>query len=144
MFFASCSFFSSDKNLHNQNLDEVVDYTKVDVSPFFEVCKNKMEKEKTACFRMNMHKHMMKYLGTSTNKLSKKVNETVTVFLLINKKGNVSLKEVKASPFIEKEMPDLFSLIETSVKNLPKLSPAIKRGIPVTTQYELPIKISVE
>jgi len=77
--------------------------------------------------------------------VSQKIDETIFVKLMIDHKGKVSLQKVDGmSDILQKEIPALDSLLHKSIQNLPKLQPAIKRGIPVVAQYQLPIKILLE
>ena len=45
---------------------------------------------------------------------------------------------------IKTHFPEIYISIKKMVTDLPKLSPALKRGIPVNTEYKLPIHIVVE
>lgn len=140
----SCSYFSSDAKKQTQLLDTIVDFTKVDVSPSFTICDSLIDDEKTACFRKEIHNRFAEELLKHPIKITDSINEVVTVFLLIDAKGKVSLKNIQSSEVIQKEIPMLDSLLIVSVNNLPVLQPAIKRGIPVATQYQLPIKIQLK
>ena len=52
---------------------------------------------------------------------------------------------VEDSDKISKEIPAFDSIIEHSIQQLPNLiQPSIKRGIPVRSQFKLPILVSVE
>ena len=70
-----------------------------------------------------------------------KLNDTLYLNLKIDSKGEVILTNFKASDYLHKQIPELDSLLQNGVLNLPKLRPAIKRGIPVTTAFILPIII---
>jgi hypothetical protein len=72
------------------------------------------------------------------------ISETVVVHLLISAKGTVVLDEIQSSKNIKMQLPTLDSLLNVSVQNLPKITPARKRGIPVVTKYSLPIKIQLK
>jgi hypothetical protein len=48
---------------------------------------------------------------------------------------------MEVSEVIIKQLPTLDSLLAISIQNIPKIYPAIKRGIPVKTKYILPIRI---
>ncbi len=72
---------------------------------------------------------------------SKKINDTIFVKLIIDKTGKVILNDIKSSEFIQQQIPKLDSLIADGISSLPKLKPAIKRDMPVTTQFSLPIVI---
>ena len=71
------------------------------------------------------------------------IDETIQVSVLINNKGDVSIQKISSSEMLKKEFPAIDSLITISLQDLPKLFPATKRGIPVTTQYQIPIQIQV-
>ncbi len=141
------SFFSCDKIAFNTKnttivLDTVVNFTTVDLSPSFKVCDSIIEKQKKAdCFGKTLHKK----IGTelSKYKLSTKdsINEIVIVDLIINSNGKIDLDTIISSDNIKKQLPKLDSLLIVSTKKLPIVFPAIKMGIPVTTKYNLPIRI---
>ncbi len=142
VFFTSCQFFSSDKNKNRQEIDTVVNFSKVDISPSFAVCDSLIDKtKKDNCFRTSIHQIIAKKLAKTTFKINQNIDETIVVNLLINSKGKISLKSIESSKIVAKEIPELDSLLALSLQNLPKLHPALKRGIPVATQYQLPIKI---
>ena len=69
------------------------------------------------------------------------ISEIVWVGLRINSKGVIVLEEIESPEKIKKELPELDSLLDVSIKKLPIIFPALKRGNPVTTQYRLPIRI---
>ena len=148
IFCTSCDYFSTtqNKNTSTENsLDTIVDVSSVDVSPSFPVCDSIIEKtKKTTCFRTTIHQLITEKL--SENKLTSKdsIDEIVNVHLLINSKGNIVFKELESSERIKNDFPQLEILLKTSVESLPKIYPATKRGIPVTTQYILPIRIKLK
>lgn len=140
----SCEFFSLTKKTQLQEIDTIIDFSSVDVFPTFDACKNFIDKEKkTNCFKKTIHQHISKNLEKHKIEVKNPVNETVKVEVLINNKGTVSIQRIIASDVLKKEIPAIDSLITASLQNLPKLFPAIKRGIPVTTQYQIPIQIKV-
>lgn len=143
VFCISCDYIYPSKK-EKQPLGAIIDFTKVDVSPSFSICNELLDEAKTNCFRENMYKQMTKNLYEFSFATEEIIDETVTVVLLINNKGTVSLQVIECSDSIKNEIPDLQYYVETSIKSLPKLSPAIKRGIPVATQYKLPIRIRTE
>jgi hypothetical protein len=62
---------------------------------------------------------------------------------LIDKDGKFTLKNIESTPELKEVLVHLDSLVRLSLQSLPIVFPAIKRGIPVSTQYQLPIKIRV-
>lgn len=127
-----------------QVLDTIVDFSKVDVSPYFKICEKLLKEEKNKCFRLNIHKYFTQELKKLELTSKESINENIAVILLVDKKGNLSLKELHVSENITTMFPDLEASIIQIIERLPQLYPALKRGIPVTTEYNLPINIIVE
>lgn len=140
----SCNYISSAENNNNQAIDTIIDFTKVDVSPSFKVCEKLLDEAKTNCFRINIKQYFIKKLRNLSLTADKQINEKIDVVLTVDEKGLVSLKELFLTDEIVVHFPEIESSINEMVKNIPKLSPALKRGIPVNTEYKLPIHIIVE
>jgi len=140
----SCEYFNLKKKSQLQEIDTIIDFSSVDVSPIFKSCKDLLEKQaKTTCFRTTIHTQISESLSAQSFIVKKPLNEIIQVHLLIDKKGIVSVKEIVSSESLKVLIPSLDSIIALSLKKLPKLFPASKRGVPITTQYQLPIKITV-
>lgn len=141
VLFSSCEFFNFKKIENQQVIDTIVDFSKVDTSPSFVECKDKIDRERLACFRSTIHQKLSENLAIHQIKVKDSIDETISVFLSINSKGNISLKEVVSSDNIKTQISSIDSLLKISVDKLPKISPALKRSIPVNTEYQLPIRI---
>ena len=122
-----------------------VDYTSVDVSPSFKVCDALIDKvKKNTCFRNTIREEIAKSLSKYSIKVKQPLDETITVTIIIKSNKEVKLMNIDASETLIKEIPVLYEMIEKSIADLPNVYPAIIRGIPVTPQYKLPIKIKLE
>ena len=143
--FISCDYFSFEKNKNLEKIDMDVDFTSVDFSPSFKVCDTLINKlKKTDCFRTTMHQEIYNSLTKNSIKLKNSIDETVLVVITIQSDKQVMLVSLKASDSLLKYIPTLKKMIKKSIADLPDVYPAIKRGIPVTTQYKLPIRIKLE
>lgn len=140
----SCSYFSSDKNSTQQSLDTIINFNKVDVFPSFVECKDKIDEAKTSCFRETIHKKIAANLAQHHLEIKKPIDEVINVELEISTEGKFILKKINSSENIREQLPKLDSLLQASVNSLPKIFPAIKRGIPVASQYSLPIRIQLK
>jgi hypothetical protein len=142
IFFTSCDQFLPAKKNSLQKLDTIVDFTSVDFSPSFKVCNSLIDKaEKENCFRNTIHQEIGAELQKHTLTSKSAIDETIYVALIINTGGEIILKEVQFSETIKNQLPELDSLIRIAINKLPNVHPAIKRGIPVTSKYHLPIRI---
>ncbi|MFD2566393.1 hypothetical protein [Pseudotenacibaculum haliotis] len=122
-----------------------MDTTSVDTPPSFEACNSIIDKEeKTNCFRNIIHKEISSSLEKQHIKVKKKVDETIQVVITIHADHKITLKSVEASEHMIQQIPNLKKMIEKSIDDLPKIYAAIKRGIPVTTEYTLPIRIKLD
>lgn len=145
LFFNSCDYFSFKKNSNPEKLDSIVDVTSVDTFPSFQVCDSIINKtEKTACFRKTIHQEITQSLANQKIRIRSSIDETINVIITIHPDSRITLKSVKASENVYQEIANLKEVIEKSIGDLPKVFPAIKRGIPVTSEYILPIRIRLE
>jgi hypothetical protein len=141
-FCTSCDRFSFEKNKNAQVLDTIVDFSSIDVSPSFKVCDSIIDKnKKTTCFRTTIHQKITEGLKEVSFEVKKPIDETIDVLLSITSKGKITIASMAIPKKLKKELPELDSLFRLSVHNLPIIYPAIKRGIPVNTQYQLPIRL---
>jgi len=145
VFITSCDKLSFSKKNNKQAIDTVVDYSSVDKYPSFKLCDSIIDKEKKAdCFRTTIHQKIGEKLLDYKLTAKDSINEVVIVNLRINAKGEFQLEAVEWSENIKNQIPKLDSLLRETILNLPNVVPANKRGIPVATQYRLPIQISLK
>ncbi|MGY0407947.1 MAG: hypothetical protein ACWIPJ_06290 [Polaribacter sp.] len=141
----SCDEFSFSKNKKNQTLDTIVNFSSVDTSPSFKICDTIIDKEqKTNCFRNTIHQKIGEELQQYQFTMQDYVSEVIMIDLIVSSKGKIILEKIESSKIIQKQLPMLDSILKTSFRKLPKIYPAIKRGIPVTTKYRLPIQIQLK
>ena len=145
LFCSSCDLVVGFDDSKIEFLDSKIDFSSVDFSPSFQVCDPIiMKHEKSVCFRNTMHAKISSELQKHSFTIKEAVSETVFVHLLISANGTVVLDEIQSSENIQIQLPTLDSLLKISVRNLPKITPASKRGIPVVTKYSLPIEIQLK
>nr|AOE12270.1 conserved hypothetical protein [uncultured bacterium] len=128
-----------------QLLDTIVNFSSVDTSPSFKVCDSIIDKQKkTNCFRTTIHQKIGAELQKHQFVIRDSISEIVYVDLLINSKGKIILEAMDSSEEIKIKLPKLDSVLRISIDKIPNVYAAIKRGIPVTTKYRLPIKIQIK
>ncbi|MDP2542631.1 MULTISPECIES: hypothetical protein [Tenacibaculum] len=141
---SSCDFFSYPKKNSAQALDTIVDFTKVDISPSFYKCKDLLDEAKANCFRKEIHRRITTKLKQHNFVTKNSLDEEVLIDILINKEGEFVLVELTTPDTVTNQLPELDSIVKLAIEKLPRISPATKRGIPVVTKYQLPIKIKTE
>jgi len=145
LFITSCDKFSYSKSKNLQVVDTIVDFTSVDFSPSFKVCDSLIDKhQKSDCFRTTIHQKIGAELQNHQFIIIDSISEIVYVDLLITSKGKIVLEATESSEEIKNQLPELDSVLRISIDKIPNVYAAIKRGIPVTTKYRLPIKIQIK
>ena len=138
---ASCSYFGNkSKSEALIAVDTIVDFNTVDAFPLFPNCEHIPSREKQQiCFQLQMSQHI--YASLKEHQLNAKevVNDTVLVKLKVDNFGKISLSGIKISEKTKTLLPNFDSIVKVSLKQLPTLQPAIKRDMPVTTEFTLPI-----
>ncbi|WP_158841232.1 hypothetical protein [Polaribacter sp. L3A8] len=145
VFITSCDLFCPPKVKNTSDLDTIVDFSSVDTFPSFKACDAIIDKqEKMDCFRITIHQKIGAELQKLELSIKDSIDEIIYVDVIINSDGIFRLDAIQSSDTIKKELPKLDSLLKASVEKLPKIYPANKRGIPVTTKYRLPIRIQLK
>jgi len=137
----SCSYF--EKKLERapiQEVDTIVDFSTVDAFPLFPNCKDIPSRSKQRiCFQLEMSQYIYASLKQFKLNAKERVNDTVLVKLRVNILGETSLSGIQISKETKELLPNFDSLIKVSLQGLPMLQPAIKRNMPVATEFTLPI-----
>ena len=145
LFCTSCNYFSFRKERVEISIDSIIDFSSVNSFPSFKACDSLVEdSEKETCFRKTIHQKIGKELAKHTIRVKNSIDATAMVKLQINTKGKIYFIKVESTANLQKELPQLDSILKVSIAKLPNLYPAIKRGVPITTEYSLPIRIKLE
>ncbi|MDT0552806.1 hypothetical protein [Urechidicola vernalis] len=138
----SCDFFQKKKLAEEEMIDTIIDYKSVDTFPLFPDCDSIPSQDKQrVCSQIKLSEHIFASLSESNIITARKVADTVRVKLLVSSSGKVSLTNVEMSDNLLKQIPTIDSLLKNSIVTMPVLKPALKRGIPVATEFSLPIVI---
>jgi hypothetical protein len=138
----SCTYFEKQvqKKASIQQVDTVVDFNSVDAFPLFPKCKDIPSRDKQQiCFQLEMALHIYASLKQYQLNSLEVLNDTVLVKLKVDALGKTSLSTIKISEQTNQLLPEFDSILKVSINNLPTLQPAIKRNMPVTTEFTLPI-----
>lgn len=117
-----------------------IDWEDVDQYPLFADCDelaNKPEQKK--CFMETLLRHFSKSLQESDFVLEAEIKDTIFVDFRMEDTGAITLINIKIDQQINQQLPEFQSQIEKSLNSLPKIEPALKRGIPVSAKFRIPI-----
>ena len=144
---SSCDYFDRKKITPEEILQEdlqTFNWNEVDEYPTFVSCDTSSTKvERKHCFETTLSSHITSQLAREKIVVTKDVNDTIIIKFLISNLGDLSVLEIKSSEQIKKQIPEIDSFLIHSLKDLPKILPAFKRGQQVKTEFKLPIVIKV-
>lgn len=139
----SCQFFETEKVSSDEIFNEeikTINWKDVDRYPAFLACDEVLDKpEQKDCFINTISSHLYKNISREDMIAVREVYDTVKVRFEISSSGRLSILEIEMDTLLQKEFPDLEMLIFNSVDSLQPVAPAYKRGIPVKTQFILPV-----
>lgn len=140
-FLSSCSYFENRaKRDPIPKVDTIVDFHTVDDFPLFPNCKDIPSREKQRiCFQLELSQHIYAALKKHEFNADDPISDTAIVTLIIDLKGRTTLSDIQLSNKTRLLLPQFDSVVALSLESLPTIQPAIKRAIPVSTEFVLPI-----
>ncbi len=144
----SCNYFEKKKVYPEDLLEEELqtfNWNEVDTYPTFSSCDSITVKEDSkACFQNTVITSVNQFLEAQNIVVSEDVNDTIRLKIRINSKGILEVESMDMNPETESQIPEIDSLLRQSLKGIPKIFPAIKRGQQVTTAFELPVIVKID
>ena len=119
-----------------------VKWTSNDEHPSIENCDEyENEIERKNCFNLKLTSLIYSNINLDDILVSKKLNDTVFLSLLVDEQGKLSLLSLGIAKNITNEIPNIELIIKNSLNNISSLYPATKTnfGIPVSTKFQLPL-----
>ena len=148
LFLSSCHYFEKQKLNADDLLEEQIeafDWNAVDIYPKFSNCDSIIDKTQSKiCFQNTLLSHVNTYLEHQRIVVSKDVNDTIQMFLSIDKNGLLKVEDLNIQPNTKSQIPEIDSLLRQSIIGIPRIFPAIKRGQEVTTAFELPVIVKID
>lgn len=144
----SCSFFESKEKrtqkLINEELREM-DWNSVDSYPLFLECDETLRKDaQRQCFEKQLTTHFENTLREFEFTVDSDRGALVDVIFVIDEEGKISVERILKNASILRQMPEFDGIITQSLKNIPPIAPALKRGIPVKTKFKIPVQLNTK
>lgn len=145
---SSCNLFTSTEEKTQRLVEkelQAINWNDVDQYPLFDDCDETMSKSaQKECFENTLLLHFSMILQEFEFILDKDVEEVVYVDFLVDKEGKISVLNIDKNSIIQEQIPEFDGIISRSLKSLPALGPALKRGIPVNAKCRIPIILNSE
>jgi len=144
----SCQFFNTEKipseEIYEKEL-ESIDWSDVDQYPVFKGCEDISEKiAQKECFESTIATSMYRTISDRNIIAGHQLSDTLFIEILVSQKGELEIKRMEIDSTVQKDFPELQNWIIHSLDSMNIIAPAYKRGIPVKTQFTLPVVIKTE
>ncbi len=147
-FATSCKYFNTEKISSEEFLEEglkSIKWNEVDTYPNFPNCEESLEKiEQKTCFETTLITHFHNQLLQKDLISTGAILDTVVMTLKVSNNGKITLTEIAGDSITFAKLPHLKLWLQESVITLPLTQAALKRGIPVNTQFTLPLVLKTE
>ncbi len=142
---SSCEYFDKKKISTEEILQEdlkTFNWNEVDEYPSFNNCSSSATKAlRKQCFESTLSNHIVAFLVDKRIIVTQNVNDTIRIKFNVSEKGELAVQDIESGDVLKTQIPDLNKFLIESLDNLPEISPAIKRGQQVKTQFTLPVII---
>jgi hypothetical protein len=146
--FNSCQYFDkqvpSEKELLQKELKSI-NWKEVDEFPSIAECEkieNKMQREE--CFFEVMTQLIQERLSVDTLSVLYPELDTIEVKVTVYPNSRIIFEPLFPKDSVAYDTVKIDSILKARLVGFPKINPAIKRGIPVKTQFILPVILKVE
>lgn len=147
LLFTSCEYLNVKKTSSDEILKgelQTFNWNELDVYPTFSACDSSSTKlEKKQCFESELSNYLTNYLGKQQFVVNQDVSDTLQLTFVISDKGKTSISDIIVKEETLLELPKIKEILEKSMDSIPQIFPALKRGQQVTSQFKMPVVISV-
>lgn len=148
LFFSSCQYFDkqipSEKELLQKELKSI-NWKEVDEYPSVVDCeKIDDKKQRQQCFFEVLTQLIQQKLSVDTLSVLYPELDTIEVKVTVFPNATLQFEPQFPKDSVAYDTIKIDSILKARLVDFPKINPAIKRGIPVKTQFILPVIIKVE
>ncbi len=141
--FTSCGLFES-KAEKTQKLVEKelqqIDWTNVDHYPLFDECDETASKLKQkTCFEEKLVLHLSSDLQQFEIVSERQVKDVIFIDIIVQSDGSIAVLNIENQEVFQEQQKEFEQLVENSLNSLPRIEPALKRGVPVRAKFRIPI-----
>lgn len=148
LFCISCDGLITQKKSSEEFLKEelkTINWNEVDTYPLFPVCdESESKSNQQRCFETTLHNHLNELITKQELVSSVLIEDTLLIHLSISKNSEFIITKISGDSLTFDTFPELQNQLYESMTSLPKIEPALKRGVPVNTMFVLPLVIKTE
>lgn len=147
-FMSSCTYFETKKISSEVFLEEEINsinWKDVDQYPVFAPCEHLVDKSnQKLCFESTLTTRIHSFINSKHMVTHRDLNDTVKVGFLITKTAEISVTNIIIDSILGATLPQLENWLVESMDSIKVIAPAYKRGIPVNTEFTLPIVLKTQ
>lgn len=148
LLLGSCRFFDStvpdEQELLQKRLDEI-NWSEVSVYPSISECDSLLDKEqKKECFFSSMTKLVQERLNVDTIAMLYPEADTIQVLVTVFPDATLTFDPQFPADSVAYNKMKIDSVLKSRLADFPEVQPAQKEGVPVKTQFILPVILNVE
>ncbi|RZJ59807.1 MAG: hypothetical protein EOO45_25170 [Flavobacterium sp.] len=148
LILCSCRYFDSkvpsEEELLQKRLDEI-NWSEVSTYPSIAECEGVLDKEqKKECFFSSMTRLVQEKLDTDTIAMLYPEIDTIMVKVTVFPDASLKFEPQMTKDSVAYNRVKIDSILKSRLADFPKIEPAQKEGVPVTTQFILPVILNLE
>ena len=126
-------FISCNSNVSNSKINisnDEISWKKNDEFPSIDYCDQfKLNSERFSCFKNKLSELILETIDFESVSVFESLNDTIKLYILVDKKGKISLTDKKINKLIKKQIPFIELILDSAITKLPVVLPAIKTSI---------------
>lgn len=144
----SCEWFPSQQDRTRKLVDaemQTIDWNQLDQFPLFDACDETASRfGQQECFQNTLTLHLSMALQDFDFRSETALHDTIYVDFLVDNQGGISVLTIGENQVLAAENPEFENIVARSLRGLPRLEPALKRGIPVAAQFRIPLVVKTD
>lgn len=122
-----------------------IDWNDVDQFPLFEECDEiAIKRVQRECFETEMLRRFSTAFNDTVFMVEQSINDTLKVDFVVDEDGFLIIRNIQENSDLEQIIPGFQREVSRRLNDLTTIKPALKRGIPVSIKFRLPIIVDTE
>ncbi|MCW1953973.1 MAG: hypothetical protein KIH80_007365 [Flavobacteriia bacterium] len=148
LLLSACTWFTPKEVLRDQYVHaelQAIDWQSVDQFPLFNSCDETATKQsQQQCFERVLNEQLREIISRMSMEEKLEISGSFSLSIQVNDQGDILLLDLINGAFSEETTTYLMTEFSKEFSQIKQLSPALKQGMPVATQYQIPIEIHLD
>ncbi len=140
---SSCNLFESKEEKTQELVEQElqgIDWNDLDHYPLFDECEEVVSKEEQkSCFENKLVFHLSADLQEFQLVSERNIKDVVFLDFMLESDGGIAIVSIENQEILGNQAASFRQRIRQSLDRLPKIEPALKRGVPVRAKFRIPI-----